>query len=144
MGYGMVVDGIAKFQALKFIFQGLRFPVKSLVLLVRRRFPQKFQALKFHNSGPEMWRSCFCFMVYSLHVSRRPISLGAETRLPVFPFRRMRACRADIDLRYASWWNVANPSTAIPYPTFCLPNIREKLKGDNQRAKSFHNFCTFS
>ena len=56
VGYGMVVDGIAKFQALKFTFQGLKFPVKSLVLLVRRRIPQKFQALKFQNLGPEIWR----------------------------------------------------------------------------------------
>ena len=33
----MVVDGVPqKFQALKFTFQGLKFPVKSLVLLVRR------------------------------------------------------------------------------------------------------------
>ena len=55
-GMGMVVDGIAKFQALKFTFQGLEFPVKSLVLLVRRRIPQKFQALNFQNSGPEIWR----------------------------------------------------------------------------------------
>ena len=52
----MVVDGTAKFQALKFTFQGLKFPIKSLVLLVRRRIPQKFQALKFQNSGPEIWR----------------------------------------------------------------------------------------
>ena len=51
----MVVDGIAKFQAQKFTFQGLKFPVKSLVLLVRRRNPQKFQAQKFQNSGPEIW-----------------------------------------------------------------------------------------
>ena len=51
----MVVDGIAKFQALKFIFQGLNFPVKSVVLLVRRRISQKAQALKFQNSGPEIW-----------------------------------------------------------------------------------------
>ena len=48
MGHGLVVDGIAKFQALKNLLQGLNFPVKSLVLLVRslRRIPQKFQALK--------------------------------------------------------------------------------------------------
>ena len=52
----MVVDGIAKFQALKFTFQGLKFPVKSIVSLVRRRICQKFQALKFQNSGPEIWR----------------------------------------------------------------------------------------
>ena len=52
----MVVDGIAKFQALKFSFQGLKFPVKSLVLLVRRRTPQKFQALKSQISGSEIWR----------------------------------------------------------------------------------------
>ena len=56
VGYGTVVDGIAKFQALKFTFQSLKFPPKSLVLLVRRRSPQKFQALKFQNSGPEIWR----------------------------------------------------------------------------------------
>ena len=56
VGYGMVVDGITKFQALKFTFQGLNFPVNSQVLLVRRRIPQKFQALKFQNSGPELWR----------------------------------------------------------------------------------------
>ena len=56
VGYGMVADGIAKFQALKFTFQGLKFPVKSLLLLVIRRIPQKFQALKFQNSGPEIWR----------------------------------------------------------------------------------------
>ena len=56
VGYGMVVDGIAKFQALKFTFQGLRCPVILLVLLVRRRIPHKFQALKFQNSGPEIWR----------------------------------------------------------------------------------------
>ena len=56
VGYGIVMDGIAKFQALKFTFQGLKFPVKSLVLLVRRRIPQKFQALRFQNSGPEIWR----------------------------------------------------------------------------------------
>ena len=58
MGYGTVVDGIAKFQALNSLsgFQGLKFPPKSLVLLVRRRSPQKFQALKFQNSGPEIWR----------------------------------------------------------------------------------------
>ena len=56
MGYERVVDGIAKFQALKFTFQGLKFPVKSLVLLVRRRIPQQFQALKLQNSGPEIWR----------------------------------------------------------------------------------------
>ena len=61
----MVVDGIAKCQALKFTFQGLKFRVKSLVLLVRRRIPQKFQ------------------------------------------FRA---------------WNLTNPSTTIPYPTFCLPS----------------------
>ena len=66
-GYGMVVDGIAKFQALEFTFQGLTFLVKSLVLLVRRRIPQKFQALKFRA------------------------------------------------------WDLANPSTTVPYPTFCLP-----------------------
>ena len=54
--HGMVVDGFAKFQALKFTFQGLKFPVKSLVLLVRKRIPHKFQALKFQNSGPEIWR----------------------------------------------------------------------------------------
>ena len=29
---------------------------KSLVLLVRRRIPQKFQALKLQNSGPEIWQ----------------------------------------------------------------------------------------
>ena len=52
----MVVDGIAKFQTLKFTFQGLKFPVKSPVLLVRKRIPQEFQALKFQNSGPEIWR----------------------------------------------------------------------------------------
>ena len=51
-----MVDGIAKSQALKFTFQGVKFPVKSLVLLVRRRIPQKFQALKFQISGPEIWR----------------------------------------------------------------------------------------
>ena len=34
VGYGMVVDGIAKFQALKFTFQSLKFPVKSPILLV--------------------------------------------------------------------------------------------------------------
>ena len=56
MGYGTVVDGIAKFQALKFTFQGLKFPAKSLVLLVRRRIPQKFQPLKFQTAGPEIWR----------------------------------------------------------------------------------------
>ena len=52
----MVVDGIAKFQALKFTFQGLKFPVKSLVWLVRRRIPQEFPALKFGISGPEIWQ----------------------------------------------------------------------------------------
>ena len=56
VGYEMVVDGIAQIQALKLTFQGLKFPVISLVLLVRRRIPQKFQALKFQNSGPEIWR----------------------------------------------------------------------------------------
>ena len=30
VGYGMVVDGIAKFQALKFTFHGLKFPVNPL------------------------------------------------------------------------------------------------------------------
>ena len=50
----MMVDGIAKFQALKFTFQGLKFTLKSLVLLVRRRITQKFQPLKFQNSGPEI------------------------------------------------------------------------------------------
>ena len=50
------MDGIAKFQALKFTSQGLIFPVECLVLLVRGRIPQKFQALKFPNSGPEIWR----------------------------------------------------------------------------------------
>ena len=52
----MVVDGIAEFQGLNFTFQALKFAVKSLVLLVRRRVPQKFQALRFQNSGPEIWR----------------------------------------------------------------------------------------
>ena len=52
----MVVNGIAKFQPLKLTFQGLKSPVKSLFLLVRRRIPQKLQALKFQNSGPEIWR----------------------------------------------------------------------------------------
>ena len=37
----------------KFTFQRLKFPVN---FLVRRRIPQKFQALKFQNSGPEIWR----------------------------------------------------------------------------------------
>ena len=45
-----------KFQALKLTLQGLKFPVKSLVLLVRRRIPQKFQALKFQNSELEIWQ----------------------------------------------------------------------------------------
>ena len=40
-------------------FQGLKFPIESLVLLVRRRIPQKFQALKFgefihHHSIPHL------------------------------------------------------------------------------------------
>ena len=39
VGHGLVVYGMAKFQALKFAFQGLKFPVKSLVLLVRSRLP---------------------------------------------------------------------------------------------------------
>ena len=52
----MVVDGIAKSQALKLTFQGLKFAVKSRVFLVRRRILQKSQALKFQNSGPEIWR----------------------------------------------------------------------------------------
>ena len=56
VGHGMAVDGMAKSQALKFTFQDLRFPVKSLALLVRRRIPQKFEALKFQNSGAEIWR----------------------------------------------------------------------------------------
>ena len=56
MGYGMVVDGIAKFEALEFTFQGLNFPVKSLVLPGIRRIPQKFQALKFQNSETEIWQ----------------------------------------------------------------------------------------
>ena len=56
VGYGLVVDGTAKFQALKFTFPGLKFLVKSLVLLVSRRIPQEFEALNFQNSGPEIWR----------------------------------------------------------------------------------------
>ena len=55
-GIGSVVYGMAKFQALIFTFQGLKFPVKSLVLLLRIRNPLTFQALKFQNSGPEIWR----------------------------------------------------------------------------------------
>ena len=55
VGQGMLVDGIAKFQALKFTFQGLTFPVKSLVLRLEGE-ALKFQALKFQNSGPEIWR----------------------------------------------------------------------------------------
>ena len=38
-------------------FSGPEISGKFLVLLVRRRIPQEFQALKFHNSGPEIWRS---------------------------------------------------------------------------------------
>ena len=60
VGYGMVVDGTAKFQALKLSFQGLKFPVKSLVLLVSRRMSQNFQALKFHNSGTTIPYPTFC------------------------------------------------------------------------------------
>ena len=54
--HGSAVYGTAKFQALKFAFQGLKLPVKSLGLLVRSRNPLKFQPLKFQNSGPGIWR----------------------------------------------------------------------------------------
>ena len=56
VGHGLAVHGMAKFQALKFTFQGLKFPVKSLALLVRSKNPLKFQALKFQNSAPEICR----------------------------------------------------------------------------------------
>ena len=36
VGYGMVVDGIAKFQALKFTFQGLKLTVKSFFCWLER------------------------------------------------------------------------------------------------------------
>ena len=82
----MVVDGIAKFQALKskFLrdseisskipyfagnfgipqkFQALKFQnagseISSKIPYFAGNFgiPQKFQALKFQNSGPEIWR----------------------------------------------------------------------------------------
>ena len=51
VGYGLVAYGLAK-------FQGLKFPVNSLVCLVRSRNPLTFQALKFQNSGPEFCRIC--------------------------------------------------------------------------------------
>ena len=37
MGHGLVLYGKAKFQALKLTFQGLKFPVKSLFLLVKKQ-----------------------------------------------------------------------------------------------------------
>ena len=53
--HGLVVYGMAKFQPLKLTFQGLIFPAKSLVWLVRSRIPLKIQALKFQISGAEVW-----------------------------------------------------------------------------------------
>ena len=44
------------FRPWNLLFRAWNFQPKSLVLLVRRRIPQKFQALKFQNSGPEIWR----------------------------------------------------------------------------------------
>ena len=53
MGHGLVVYGMAKFQALKLTFQ--RSEIKPLVLLVGSRIPLKFQVLNFQISGAEIW-----------------------------------------------------------------------------------------
>ena len=47
----MAVDGNAKFQALN-----ISSKIPCLAGLLKRRIFQDFQALKFPNSGAEMWR----------------------------------------------------------------------------------------
>ena len=54
VGHGLALYGMARFQALKFTFLGLKILANSLVLLVRSRYPLKFEALKFKKSGPEI------------------------------------------------------------------------------------------
>ena len=57
VGYGMVVEGIAKFQALKFYFSGSEISSKIPCFAGNFwRIPQQAQALKFQNSGPAIWR----------------------------------------------------------------------------------------
>ena len=65
----MVVDGIAKFQTLK-------FPVKSLVLLVRRRIPHKFQALKSKIQGLKFGESIHHRSIPHLLPAKKTSTLG--------------------------------------------------------------------
>ena len=56
VGYGMVEDGIRQISGPEIQISGSEISSKIPSFGGNFGIPQKFQALKFQNSGPEIWR----------------------------------------------------------------------------------------